>query len=170
MAGLSWKQIREGFTNNCIAVAVPTALIKDEWPYDFASGDSVNPLRSPADGNRVHAYLIGSMSAEPSEPRIGGGSDHGTLDSLLTLRFMAILGQSKGTATLSSADEFETELKAVRSETMRKRRNLGIASPDIDELKRVFPLIYEEIYTDEYGDALVHIATGKLQIQLIERW
>lgn len=166
--GLSWRKVREGFAVQ-IGIAAPLAVVLDEWPDSFAAGQSVSELRSDSDSQRVHAYLMGSMSSEPSESRVGGGPDHGTLDSILTLRFMGVLGESRN-AAVSSADEFEDELKAIRYQVLTQRRTLGISDPNIDELKRVFPIVYEQLYTDDYGDATVHIAEGKFQVHLIERW
>ena len=104
------------------------------------------------------------------EPKVGGGPDHGSITSTLTLRFMGIMGLSRGTTTLSSADEFEAELKGIRFEVLNNRMTLGIVDPDVSDIRRIWPVQYDDIYTDDYGDSLVHIAEGNLVIELTERW
>lgn len=167
--GLSWRTIREAFASRILNVA-PTATVKDEWPYDFSQGDSLVGLNDLDNIDRVHAYLIGSMKAEADEDKIGGGPDHGSIRSTLTLRFMGLLGLSQGTNTLSSADEFEAELKAIRFDVLNKRRDLGIVDPDVSDIRRIYPISYDDIYTDDYNGSLIHIAEGSLVIELTERW
>lgn len=167
--GLSWRKIREAFATRILTVT-PTATVKDEWPYDFSQGDSLVGLNDATNPDRVHAYLIGSMKAEALEEKVGGGPDHGSILSTLTLRFMGILGLSQGTTALSSADEFEAELKAIRYEVLNKRRDLGIVDPDVSDIRRIYPISYDDIYTDDYNGALIHIAEGSLVIELTERW
>lgn len=166
---LSWRKIREAFAARILAVAT-TATVKDEWPYDFSQGDSLTGLEDTVDGNFIHAYLIGSMKAEADEPKVGGGPDHGSITSKLTLRFMGVMGLSRGTVTTSSADVFEAELKGIRFEVLNNRMTLGIVDPDVSDIRRIWPIQYDDIYTDDYGDSLVHIAEGNLLIELTERW
>src|SRR5688572_902744 len=86
-----WLLLRQGLARLIESVA-PTARVYERWPLKFDIGKTAELLKSTADSNRIHAWIIGINRAIPREKKVGGTA----IEWDLTIRIWGLIGYQYG--------------------------------------------------------------------------
>ena len=161
--GLVFSDLRKAI-RDCIKLVAPDAVVYSSWPLKFDIGKTVNLLRSQADGNKVHAWIIDVNRAEVDDKKAGGYQ----LEWILNVRIWGFVGY-EATHDDSVQSTIEDEVRAITQVLHVNRKHLGL--DDTSALKEVGLVVWDNIEVNAFGSGEdVHVAQGNLEIRLSENF
>jgi hypothetical protein len=157
-----WLLLRQGLAR-LMKYAAPTAKVFERWPLKFDVGKTAELLKSPADGNRIHAWILGIYRATPYEEAIGGGN---AFRWDLTIRIWGLIGYQHGIDSNNPTNELERELRKLTHAIYRNREHLTL--DNTQALGDVGFIEWQEIDAQGFGRDDIIVAQGELPITVNE--
>lgn len=158
---LDWKDLRQAL-KRCIMAVAPNAVVYSSWPLKYDIGETVRLLRSQADGNKVHAWMISINEAEPFDVKAGGYN----LQWDLNVRIWGFVGY-EAIHDDSIQSTIELESRRISQIIYLNQKHLGLE--DTGALKNVGQVVWDDIDVNAFsGGEDVHVAQGNLSITLSE--
>jgi hypothetical protein len=156
-----WLLLRQGL-RRLIEHVAPKAKVFERWPLKFDAGQTAELLKSPADGGRIHSWIIGIHRAIPLENAIGGSA----LNWDLTVRIWGFIGYEHGIDSENPQNEIELEAKRVTQIIYLNREHLTL--DNTQALHKVGLLEFRDIDAQGFGRDDIIVAQGELKIRLNE--
>ncbi len=157
----NWLLLRQGL-KRLIENVAPTAKVYERWPLKFDIGQTAELLKSSADGNRIHAWIIGINRAIPVEQRVGGR----VLDWNLTVRVWGFIGYEYGVDSDNPQNTIELEAKRVTQVVYLNKDHLTLDYTQA--LNDVGLVEFRDIDAQGFGRDDIIVAQGEMNIKLVE--
>lgn len=145
------KEIREAIAAR-IQTLAPSAVVVPRNILGIKNDGWLGLLQSPADGNKIHGWMVSLQSQVLIEDR-GFGAEY-------ELRYAVwqFLQYSTGDNTNNSEDVFSAERAAVIQ---------GFAGNPPAPLEDAAPIQFNLIDIFSIGDRLIHIAQGSIAVRVV---
>jgi hypothetical protein len=145
-----------------IQAAAPAARVYDDWPLEADETWNANALKSPADGNEVHCWMM--QRAARTEEAAGTGRDL----VQWTFEIWLFYGARSRAQEPASMTIFQQEIDAVAA-YLAQRRTLELDAPGSGVRGHRGLQMYQG---DKFplSGRTVHIAKCQLVLELYQHW
>jgi hypothetical protein len=156
-----WLLLRQGIARLIESVA-PTAKVYERWPLKFDVNKTAELLKSPADGNRIHSWIIGIHKALPRIEKVGGTA----IEWDLTIRVWGLIGYQFGTDSDNPQNTIELEAKRIAQVVYLNQAHLTL--DNTQALGEVGMVEFNDIDAAGFGRDDIIVAKGELEIEIKE--